>query len=653
MVGTEVGGYRIEAKIGEGGMGTVYRAIETNLERRVAVKILNADLAHNAAIAERFRSEARAQANLNHTNIAVLYSFVMHDNRAMMVMEYVEGETFQQIIERRGLIPSNEAIPWFKQALLGVGAAHRMGVIHRDIKPSNLMLNSHGIVKVMDFGIAKVIGERGLTRTGSQVGTVYYMSPEQIKGERVDVRSDIYSLGVTLYEMLTAHVPFGSNTDFRVLTDHVQTPPPLPTTFYPYIPKGVENIVLKSLEKHPDDRFQHVEEFGSALEHPELWESYIPKFAVVPGAPAALGVTPVPYNPSAPTYAGAGQTYHGATPAPASPPPPTQLYSPPTGAGLPAVNTPAPIGAPPPPPRNFPTKLVAGLGALLLVALAALGFILMRPKPVPPEPKPISGTSSGGTAIASNPKASDDMHPLTPGNTGASDDTGGQAPGSAAPASSSQSSATTAHAAKAVVPKPVPAPAPAPESSPAPTPTPAPAPVTPEPVEANLLIPSGTAIGVRTLGKIDAAIATKGQSFRASIDAPVVIDGKVAIPRGATAFIRLISESKGGHFRGAPKVEFELASVTVHGKTYLANTTSDEVTAAGRGKRTGKFAAIGGAVGAVVGGITHGGKGAVEGAAAGGGAGAGAAGLTGDRGMTVPSEYQLSFNLNQPLTVSR
>ena len=111
----------------------------------------------------------------------------------MMVMEFVEGETFQQIIERRGLIPSNEAIPWFKQALLGVGAAHRMGVIHRDIKPSNLMLNTHGIVKVMDFGIAKVVGERGLTRTGSQVGTVYYMSPEQIKGERVDVRSDIYS----------------------------------------------------------------------------------------------------------------------------------------------------------------------------------------------------------------------------------------------------------------------------------------------------------------------------------------------------------------------------------------------------------------------------------------------------------------------------
>ena len=157
------------------------------------------------------------------------------------------------------------------------------------------------------------------------------MSPEQIKGERVDVRSDIYSLGVTLYEMLTAHVPFGSNTDFRVLTDHVQTPPPLPSTFYPYIPKGIENIVLKALEKNPDDRFQNVEEFGSALEHPELWESYVPKFTVMPGAPVVPGGTPIPYNPNAPTYAGAGQTYHGGTPAPVPPPTPHHLQPPSTG----------------------------------------------------------------------------------------------------------------------------------------------------------------------------------------------------------------------------------------------------------------------------------------------------------------------------------
>lgn len=633
MVGTVIGGYRIESKIGEGGMGTVYRAIETNLERRVAIKVLNADLARNAVIAERFRSEARAQANLNHTNIAVLYAFVVQENLAMMVMEFVEGENFQQMIERRGLIPSNEAIPWFKQALLGVGAAHRMGVIHRDIKPSNLMLNTHGIVKVMDFGIAKVIGERGLTRTGSQVGTVYYMSPEQIKGEKVDVRSDLYSLGVTLYEMLTAHVPFASNTDFRVLTDHVQTPPPLPSTFYPYIPKGIENIVLKALEKNPDDRFQSVEEFGSALEHPELWENYIPKFAPVPGSPVELGATPAPYNPNAPTYAGAGQTYHGgATPAPVAPSVVTPLPKPQTGAGVPVA--PVPPVVMPPPVRSFPTKLVAGLGGLLLVSLIALGFLLWRPKPMAPVSTPAQGTSVATNSVPNN----DTMQPLTASDTSAPADTTVPSNGLVP---SPQSSSTVQHEPKQAV------------AAPPQGPVSTPAAGTAEPAAVDLSIPSGTPIGVRTIRPIDASQAEKGETFRASIDQPVIVGGKIAIPKGAPAMIRLVSESKGGRFRGAPKVEFELATITVRGRSYNASTDRDEVTKEGRGRRTGKFAAIGGAVGAVVGGIAHGGKGALEGAAAGGGAGAGAAGLTGDRGMTVPSEYQLVFNLKNPITVSR
>ncbi|HEX4228680.1 MAG TPA: protein kinase [Bryobacteraceae bacterium] len=643
MVGTVIGGYRIESKIGEGGMGTVYRAIETNLERRVAIKVLNADLARNAAIAERFRSEARAQANLNHTNIAVLYAFVVQENLAMMVMEFVEGENFQQMIERRGLIPSNEAIPWFKQALLGVGAAHRMGIIHRDIKPSNLMLNTHGIVKVMDFGIAKVVGERGLTRTGSQVGTVYYMSPEQIKGDRVDVRSDIYSLGVTLYEMLTAHVPFASNTDFRVLTDHVQTPPPLPSTFYPYIPKGIENIVLRALEKNAEDRFQSVEEFGSALEHPELWESYVSKFAQVPGAPVALGVTPVPYNPSAPTYAGAGQTYHGAgIPVPVAPSGVTPLPQPHTGGGIPDAQTPPPVvsGA----SRPFPAKLLAALCGLLIVVVAALGFLLLRPKPAAPVSTPTQGTSVATNSAPSN----DAMQPLTLPDTGAPPDTTAP-PSNSAPAASPQSSSTVHHEPKQATPKPTPV-APAPMAIPAPIPAQV---TTPAPAAIDVSIPAGTSIGVRTIGAIDASQAERGETFRASIDQPVIVGGKVAIPRGAPAMIRLMSESKGGRFRGAPKVEFELASITVAGRSYTASTNRDEVTKEGRGRRTGKFAAIGGAVGAVVGGIAHGGKGALEGGAAGGGAGAGAAGLTGDRGMTVPSEYQLVFDLKDPITVAR
>src|SRR6202161_1965802 len=201
MIGAEIGNYRILEKLGEGGMGVVYKALDTSLDRMVAMKVLSADLSRNPELVERFRAEARAQANLNHTNLATLYAFLIYEGNAYMVMEYIEGETFESMIRRRGPIPENDSLPLFKQALLGIGYAHRAGIIHRDIKPSNIMLNKYGIVKVMDFGIAKVIGARSMTRTGTQMGTVAYMSPEQIQNRPVDIRTDIYALGITLYEM--------------------------------------------------------------------------------------------------------------------------------------------------------------------------------------------------------------------------------------------------------------------------------------------------------------------------------------------------------------------------------------------------------------------------------------------------------------------
>jgi len=262
-------------------MGTVYKAVDTALDRMVAIKVLSSDLAGNPELVQRFRAEARAQANLNHTNLATLYAFIVQDDRACMVMEFVDGETFEQIILRRGGLPIDDALPLFKQALLGIGYAHRAGIVHRDIKPSNLMVNRAGIVKVMDFGIAKVMGQRGATRTGVQMGTGWYMSPEQVLNRPVDFRSDIYSLGVTLYQMITAHVPFDAPSDYQIMADQVNTPPPLPTSFAPHIPTGVENAVLKALEKNPDARFQTVEEFGVALEHPNDFGA-APPVVVVP-----------------------------------------------------------------------------------------------------------------------------------------------------------------------------------------------------------------------------------------------------------------------------------------------------------------------------------------------------------------------------------
>ncbi len=269
MIGTQIANYRIEEKLGEGGMGVVYKAVDVNLDRTVAIKFLSSELNRDPGLIERFQSEAKAQANLNHTNIATLYNFINVDGNWLIAMEYVDGINLEETILRNGVMQHHDAVPLFKQALLGIGFAHRFGIIHRDIKPANIMINRHGIVKVMDFGIAKVMSGRRLTRTGVAVGTVAYMSPEQIKNQGVDIRSDIYSLGVTLYQMLTGHVPFESESDFQVQYDHVNTPPPPLSLYYPYIPPGIEAAVLKSMEKDPAARFRTVEEFGAALERPD------------------------------------------------------------------------------------------------------------------------------------------------------------------------------------------------------------------------------------------------------------------------------------------------------------------------------------------------------------------------------------------------
>ena len=367
MVGTQVGNYLIEEKLGEGGMGTVYRALEVQLERRVAIKVLNADLAHNANIVERFRAEARAQANLMHPNIAVLYAFLVQDGNAMMVMEYIDGQNIQDIVRRNGPLPVQQAIPWFKQALAGIGAAHHLGIVHRDIKPSNLMLTRAGVVKVLDFGIAKVTGGgRALTSAGTKLGTVFYMSPEQVQAGTVDSRSDIYSLGVTFYEMLTARVPFDSDSDFTVQKDHIQSPPPLPTAFAPGIPRGIEKIVLKALEKNPAERFQTVEEFSAALDNPAAWEAYVPAFARGMQAAAPQGSRPMGSGQQPPPYQRVNV------------PPPVQPFN------LPAAQ---PVYIPPP---GFGTAKSFWadkwkIYALVAVAAIGLGFFLFRGSSAKPE----------------------------------------------------------------------------------------------------------------------------------------------------------------------------------------------------------------------------------------------------------------------------
>jgi type II secretory pathway pseudopilin PulG/predicted Ser/Thr protein kinase len=266
MIGTQISQYRLIDKLGEGGMGVVYKAMDTLLDRTVAIKLISSDRTASAEVLQRFTSEAKVQATLSHPNITTLYSYLVWEGRAVMVMEYVEGETLQQMIVRRGPIPADVAVPLFKQALAGVGAAHRRGIVHRDIKPANIMVSTDGVVKVMDFGIAKVLGVAGTTRTNLQMGTVWYMAPEQVLAKPVDARTDIYSLGVTLYELLSGQVPFRADSEYEILSSHVQRVPELPTLHYPHIPGPCVNAVMRALAKEPDQRYASTDDFSAALD---------------------------------------------------------------------------------------------------------------------------------------------------------------------------------------------------------------------------------------------------------------------------------------------------------------------------------------------------------------------------------------------------
>ena len=263
--GSMLGNYLIVNQIGAGGMGVVYKAVDTVLDRTVALKILPPHLLQNPDFLHRFRTEAQAQARLHHPNIVTLYSMLEIPAGFVLVMEFVEGQTLHQRIRSEGPIEPGEALHIFEQALRGVICAHQMGIVHRDLKPDNIFITHKQEVKIMDFGVAKIIDNKEPTRSRSMVGTLLYISPEQINGRDADFRSDIYTLGISLFEAVTGRLPFERTTDYGLMHAHMLETPPRPRHYKRDLPKELEKVILKAIEKEPNSRLQSAAEFHEML----------------------------------------------------------------------------------------------------------------------------------------------------------------------------------------------------------------------------------------------------------------------------------------------------------------------------------------------------------------------------------------------------
>jgi tetratricopeptide (TPR) repeat protein/predicted Ser/Thr protein kinase len=266
VVGENVGPYRITKQLGVGGMATVWKAYHPALDRYVAIKVLHPSFKEDPQFTARFQREAKIVAKLTHPHIVPIYDFSEHEGMAYLVMRYIDGRTLKAIL-KEGPLPLDRVMGILEPAGQALAYAHDQGVLHRDIKPSNFILSSEGEVFLTDFGLARMAetGDSTLSRD-MLVGTPQYISPEQARGERLDARTDIYSLGVVLFEMLTGKVPYDADTPYAVIHDHIFSPLPLPTEFKPDVPGPVERVVLKALAKDRNDRFENVREMVSALQ---------------------------------------------------------------------------------------------------------------------------------------------------------------------------------------------------------------------------------------------------------------------------------------------------------------------------------------------------------------------------------------------------
>ncbi len=370
LVGREIAGrYRVTAKLGEGGMGAVYRGEQISLKRAVAIKVLRPELSANAGLVRRFNTEAELAAKLSHPNTVNIYDFGQDAAGALFIaMEFLEGRSLRQLVTTEGPLPPARALAIGRQIAASLADAHAHGIVHRDLKPDNVMLTERGrerdIVRVLDFGIAKLRDDNRatvnqMTQAGDLVGTPQYMAPEQIRGDAVDGRTDVYALGAMLYEMVTGRLPFEGPTVMAVLSKHLTEVPPAPTVRRPdlALPPALDALVMGALAKEPSQRPASMEQLAELMANlaPHVGGTSggfggptAPLSAVVSAVPGYPSVAPPGYPPSAPPPVGPAPSVPGVA-APIGPPPgvprsypPGQL--PPAPMPYPPYRAPAPRG---------------------------------------------------------------------------------------------------------------------------------------------------------------------------------------------------------------------------------------------------------------------------------------------------------------------
>jgi len=253
---TFAGRYEIIEELGKGGMGKVYRSYDKQLKEEVALKLIKPEIASDKKTLDRFSNELKIARKIVHKNVGRMYELMENKGVFFITMEYVQGQDLKGLIRQSGQLAVGTTISIAKQVCEGLAEAHRLGVVHRDLKPSNIMIDKEGNARIMDFGIARSLEAKGITGAGVMIGTPEYMSPEQVEGKEVDQRSDIYSLGVILYEMVTGRVPFEGDTPFTIGVKHKSETPKDPKELNPQIPEDFSQVILRCLEKDKENRFK-------------------------------------------------------------------------------------------------------------------------------------------------------------------------------------------------------------------------------------------------------------------------------------------------------------------------------------------------------------------------------------------------------------